>query len=247
MDLLQKHQVTLLHQGPDPYLLDFRLPLHVPELDRMVADWRNAQGEPFPERDIIPHRVGVAAFRSPRAIQCFPASWAQYMLMSKSGVRKQLPIYERFHVLSLACLVRTSDGQLALSYRSRNVSHYPDMWHVSAAGYADLAIAEASRTAFFQFARELEEELNVLSSHIATCRQLGLCQHTVPDSASIEICLFAQVNLTGEQLVERARDAKDSWEGKVYVFPEEKVRQMLEEETFNPAAAATLMIYFNIV
>ena len=242
---LSKYGVRMLDLSSVPYSCGFLNSAPAkPVLDARVAAWRDGDGKPFPESDLIAQRVGFHSLGAGGlSINCYPVSWGQYMLMSKAAERATLPDDEKFHCLSVACLAETSDGHFVLSFRSRkNVSHYKNMWHVSAAGYVDLGLAQASQSIFPQVFRELEEELGVLPSHVQNVRQLGVCEHLVADSASVEVLMFAQVSLAASEVVERSKKAVDSWEGKVSTFPKETVREMLGRETFNPAAAVTLLI-----
>ena len=88
MDLWQKHGVSLVNTSSAPYQLVFDKPIPTPMLDSRVAAWRDEQGRQFPERDLTPHRVGVASVYQMQAniICCFPTTWARYMLMSKNDV-----------------------------------------------------------------------------------------------------------------------------------------------------------------
>lgn len=248
MNLWQKHEVALLDARQSPYRIAFDCEVPTTKLDERIAAWRDSQGKPFPERDLVPHRVGVSHFYEiPRGlINCFPVTWAQYMLMSKGEIREALPREEYFRVLTVNCLVRTSDGQLILASRSKGQSHYGGMLHVSAAGYLDLHMATQSSTPFLQCLVELQEELNVLSCDVRFVKQLGLALQLPRDSAAIEVCYYAEVNLTSRELLERAKTAKDSWEGKIAAFSESEIRKMLETEKFLPTGAATLMLLFGI-
>lgn len=176
MNLWQKHEVALLDANSAPYRLTFDKEVLTPKLHERIAAWRDTQGSPFPARDLVPHRVGVDDFykRELGIIRCFPVTWAQYMLMSKGDVRETLPPEERFHVLTVNCLVRTSDELFVLASRSRGQSHFGGMLHVSAAGYLDLRMARESRTPLMQCFVELQEELNVLPCDIRFIKQLGL-------------------------------------------------------------------------
>ena len=250
MTLWEKHQVMPLDNSSIPYRLEFRSAPKTPELDKRIAAWRDKNGEPFPERDLAPHRVGITGITSTGGISvlnCFGASWAQRMLLSDPKVRGELPENERLHILSMVCVVRTSDDQIPLSFRSEKMVIYPSSWHGSAAGFTDFHPAMESGSPLFQTFLELEEELNVLPSHIRSMRQLGLCQHLATISLSaIEYLVLAEVNLSAAELVERANTAKDSWEGKVHTFSEEKVLEMLKAENFVPSGAAAVMLALGI-
>lgn len=248
MDLWQKHEVNLLDTNSFPYRLVFEEKVGMPHLDKCVAAWRDPHDKLFPESDLVPHRVGVAHFRRSHMglIYCFPVTWAQYMLVSNGDVRETIPPEEHFRVLTVNCLVRTSDEQFALASRSKGLSHFGGMLHVSAAGNIDLHAAVESRTPLVQCFVELQEELNVFPCDIRFIKQLGLAITLPRNSATLEVCHYAEVTLTSQELLERAKTAKDSWEGKVSTFSETETRGMLGTEKFMPTGAATLMLCFGI-
>ncbi|MBI4224898.1 MAG: hypothetical protein HY617_01060 [Candidatus Sungbacteria bacterium] len=256
MNLWQKHEVKLLDASTVPYRLAFDENVPTPTLDARVAAWRDAKGQPFPKRDMLPHRVGISSFYPTRlgsfsesergVICCFPVTWAQYVLMSRGDVREALPLEEHFNVLTVNCLVRTSDDLLVLASRSKGQSHFGGMLHTSAAGYCDLNLAMETRTPLLQCLVELQEELNVLSCDVRFVKQLGLALQLPRDSAAEEVCFYAEVNLSAKEVLARATTAKDSWEGKVGAFSESEVRRMLDTEKFLPTGAATLMLLFGI-
>ncbi|HEY4504494.1 MAG TPA: hypothetical protein VJI73_01850 [Candidatus Paceibacterota bacterium] len=246
-ELWQLHQTEILKSTSVPFIISVTGTHSRPELGKLVADWRDKEGNPFPQADLGPRRMGVAfPLEEDGRLKCFPVSWAEYSLMSKKAIRDSLPESERFHVLAISCLARTHDGQFVLSFRSRKVSHYKNMYHVSAAGYLDLGSAMASQSSFPQLFQELEEELGVAPTAVEFCQQLGLCRHAVPDSAVVEICYFAQLKLTADELLDRAKGAKDGWEGKVTVCSAERALEELKSKPMNPAGAATLMLYFQV-
>lgn len=248
MNLWQKHGVSLLDTDSAPYRLLFGEQILTPILNSRVAAWRDNSGNPFPERDLTPHRVGVAAL--PRGntgvIHCFPTTWARYMLMSKNDVWEMLPVEERFHVLTVNCVIKTGDARFILASRSKGLSHFGGMLHVSAAGYVDLHAATESRTPLVQCFIELQEELNILPCDTLFIKQLGIAVRLPPDNAGIEVCYYTEVSMTAWEVIERAKTARDSWEGKISAFSEIEVRRMLETEKFLPTGAATLMILFGI-
>jgi hypothetical protein len=245
--LAQKYQVGLLHESQIPFSLLFEEHPPTSTLNRFVRDWKDGKGNSFPKNDLEFHRVGVSGYNhGTEHLHCFPVSWAQYVLMSDPIIRQNLPSLEQFRCLTICGIVKTADKKLVLAFRSRTtVSHYKNMWHVSVAGYVDLAPARDEGGATQQFQQELEEELNILPSHIVSMKQLGLCQHLVQSSALIEICFAANVNLSTTELLARSRDAKDSWEGKIHAFPISKVKEMFSlesEEKLNPGGAASLIM-----
>ncbi|MFY9462604.1 MAG: hypothetical protein WAP52_00250 [Candidatus Sungiibacteriota bacterium] len=168
------------------------------------------------------------------------------MLISNGDVRETIPLEEHFRVLTVNCLVKTSDERFALANRSKGLSHFGGMLHVSAAGNIDLHAAAESRSPLVQCFVELQEELNVLPCDIRFIKQLALAITLPRNSATMEVCHYAEVALTSQELLERAKTAKDSWEGKVSTFSETETRKMLETEKFMPTGAATLMLLFGI-
>ncbi|MDP3962614.1 MAG: hypothetical protein Q8Q03_01990 [bacterium] len=245
-EIAKKYQAGLLNASSQPYLLEFVAPPVTPGLDHAVESWRDAGNNPFPANDLISNKVGVFDYDEERnTIACFPISWGQKITMTLPHIRPKLPPNESFYYLSVCGIVRTIDNHLLLSCRSKAVNNYQGMWHASIAGTLDIATAKSSRTVFPQFFQEMEEELQIYPSHIIKVNQLGLCKYLIPNSASFEVCMSAQVSLTAKEVLERAKDAKDSWEGTIHAFTPEEATRMLSlesKERFVPGGAATLIL-----
>jgi len=252
--LAKRHQVGALSVSATPYLLTFGESLAIPTLDLKLKEKKEkanlsveeSGGSTLGFRDFDMTKVGVKSYNpATNEIECFPISWNEYTEMRDPKFRETVPANENFHCLSICGVVKTIDEHMVLSFRSKKVSIYKDMWHVSAAGFVDLETAQIAQTTLFQFFLELEEELGVLPSDIIHVKQLGLCQHLVIDSASVEVCMYAETRLTSAEIIGRAKGAKDSWEGKISTFPIDRLREMvgLESEVkFNPGGAATIIM-----
>jgi hypothetical protein len=241
--LWERHQFRPLVMSTVPFQLVFtKERRRLQALEELINEGYPNTRKPFDEKDLIPARVGLLGSSGEnQRLECFPISWAEYILMSSDQIRGKIQQPERFFCLAVSILLQTSNAMFILSLRSNEVSHYRGMWHVSAAGYVDLERASSSQSLLPQVHVELEEELGVLPSHLTSLEQLGLCQHTVPNSAVIEASFLARTNLSAEEVCEQAKTAKDSWEGKVHIFSQvEMVEKVNSEEPFNPAGAATI-------
>ena len=241
--LLARHGVEILQTSHQSYRLDFLSTPAAPVLENLVATHRDDQGKPFSARDLELNRVAVRKVELlHHGIECYPVSWAQYLILSNEVLRDRVPSEECFRLLSVACLLKTADSRLILSFRSKNVSHYKETWHVSAAGHIDLEGAVKSASPFLQVMRELQEELNVTALQLTGLRQLGLCRECTSEVRPIEVCFLAQSDLTSQELMEGAKNAKDFWEGKVHSFSTREIVDKLQEERFVPSAAATIIL-----
>lgn len=218
------------------------------ELSSAIA--RRHNEKPFPEADLEPRKIGVLRiYPDDReyVLACIPVSWAAYVLAQELG--KTLPSVERFHRLAVCVVVRTKDDQFVLMRRSvSGVENYPDVWHVSAAGYVeaeDCALEDALEAAVW---RELKEETTPTPEDIDKCdmKSLGMCEHLTPGKSIYEVGYVLNAHLTAAEVLERASVAEDTWEGKHHAFSEEGVRQLLAREKFNPAGAAMLMTCLGI-
>jgi hypothetical protein len=243
--LLAKHEVKVLDRRPRHYGLWFGNSPAGAELNAMVASWRDPKNDsPFEDRDMAMNRVGIAGLDRSE-ILCFPSSWGQYIVLSSENNRQKIPEGQCYKTLGLSCLARTRDGKLILSARSKNVSHYAQMPHVSAAGYVDRQRAQMSQSAVPQAFTEIEEELGVFPTEVLYLRQLGVCEHSPADSALWDILYFAELKLPSDEVLKRAENAKDGWEGKMSAHSPEEVRRMLENQKFHPAGAAALFLALN--
>ncbi len=254
-DLWKKHQVELCYAGKHCYLKFNDGTMFTPSLNEAILQWRSSNGEPFTLKDLIPNLVAVPRnlavneYANETSIRCRPVTWAQYRTMCIAD-KERMPQHEQFHVLSVAYLVVASDDFLIPAMRSRTVSHYPNMWHASAAGYLELDIALGGGDKIFNAAlTEIEEEVGLKSNDLRDIGQLGLIRHLAPGSASMEFCGWTLSKLTAAEILERARNAKDSWEGKHSAFTRDQILEMLQsdEHRFNPAGAATLLMYLGIL
>ena len=240
--LWQKHKVAMLAVTPMPITVHIKTAQPSPILDNLVAKWRDEKNMPFPESDLTLRMFGAKSLETIGnviTIHGCPVSWGQYMTMRKYF--SIIPEEEQFLQVAVSCLIETSDQHLILSFRSKNVATHKNMWHVSAAGGAMLSSIQSSRGFLFSIFTEIDEELNLTPIHISSVTQLGLYRHTGEDSANIEVCFLATTKISSKEVLTRAKDAKDTWEGKISTFPRDEVRRMIYTETFNPAGAATII------
>jgi hypothetical protein len=253
--LAQKHQIALLDARQAPYWLAQNGEPVRDKLPRRIAEINVGEKPPFPPSDIARSRVGAKAMNLREAvtdsarIDIFPISWAEYTTMRDPAFRETLTPEERFHCLSIGVNAETSDGKLILTTRSNKVSIYVGMLHVASAGFLDLELIQSTQTAHMQVFRELEEELGVLPSEIFRLEQLGLVQHLVANSATVEICFTAKLGLTAHEVIERSKTAKDSWEGKAGAYSKDEVVQMIgldSDKKFNPSGAGALMMFLGL-
>lgn len=244
--LAKKHQVALLGRTSIPYSLNLRDSPPKGRAREKIQELNAAKPEmpPFQDSDLVCQRVGVKAINhTPEAnIDYFPISWAEYTVTRDWNFRAGLLAEEQFHCLSVCGVVLTSDRQLIMSLRSEDVSIYRGHLHVSAAGFVDLDEAQSAPNVQFQFFKELEEELGLLPSSLRVY-QLGLCEHLAENSASVEVCMFAETSHTAKEVLATAVGAVDNWEGKVSAYPIAQVVEMLHgDQKFNPGGVATLIL-----
>lgn len=88
--------------------------------------------------------------------------------------------------------------------------------------------------------------MNLEREEVEELEILGLCEATEPESANYDVCYLARVKLSSDEVLERAKGAKDSWEGKQVAVTQEEAIRLLETEKWDPAGAATLMTYFGM-
>ncbi|MDO8518274.1 MAG: hypothetical protein Q7S26_03230 [bacterium] len=234
----------LVDRNSGLYQLAFRVSTATPVLDSYIAKGDPKSGKPFENRDMVPNRVGFIKVEG-GVIDCMPMTWAQHVWTNPDEVRNALPADEQLHVISMSVLIETGDGMFPLSLRSKNVTLYPEHWHMSAAGYVDLSKARPSCSLLHTVFAEIEEEINLLASDITFVQQLGLCKHTRSDSAVIESCFYAKTNLGSDDVLSRVQNAKDTYEGNIHMFSGTRVREMLETEPFVPSALATALLTFD--
>lgn len=243
LDYWKKHTVAIVNVSGKAYSLDFITAPGTPVLDQYVHAWRDEKGKPFPPGDLKKKRVAAHTYNVEKnSIECFPVSWGQYALLTDPKIRQFIPEKERFKILAMACVIRTIDQKIVFSFRSQNVSHYKNMWHVSVGGVIDLKSARKYKSVIPQFFQELKEELGIEPKEVISYRQLGFCEYLPPNDTSKEVCLTANVTLTSGEVEKRARLASDNWEGKVITLPEREVRKLIKHETFTPGGAATVIL-----
>lgn len=249
MDLWQKHQTRMAYVGD----LSFREPvsaLLTPVLEPQIIEWAKGQEEnKYLVKDLLPRKVGVTGTKSflhYTEVQCVAVSWAQYQLMVRSEIRESLPEAELFKALAVSCLVLTLDGKLILARRSGEVSQWKNMYHVAAAGYVDLASFLETGSPEAHVFIELKEEVNLDREDVSGLRVLGMCEAVEPESANYDVCYLALTNLLSGDVIEKAKSAKDNWEGKQLAVTREEAVQLLQTEKWDPAGAATLMTYFGL-
>lgn len=247
MDLWQKHKVDHFYRGRSELIWASDAGRYfMPHLQEHVIQWAAGElqaGEPKNTvADLVPQRVGVLEVKND-SLLCVPVSWAQYVQVSKPEIREKLPEDERFHVLCSSCLLKTGDGKLLLSFRSRKVSHYAGVWHISAAGYTDLEGFLQTGNLLKHVQDELEQELNLKPSQYQEPQLLGFVQHSAANVCAIEGCFLTHTSLSSEEVIETAKEARDNWEGKLHVFHESQVRAMLEgdEDYFHAGGAGVLL------
>ncbi|MBI2121740.1 MAG: hypothetical protein HYT98_01325 [Candidatus Sungbacteria bacterium] len=249
MDLLERQKVRILDKCSTNYSLHFnpRGGLLTPTLDKYIIEWRDKKGKPFLLQHVIPQMVGVLSYSldSPPShrcvISCAAVSWAQYSMLNKSGIWEATPQAEHFYTLGADCLLQTSDDLFILTFRSELVSHCPNMWAVSSAGYVDLAEALRAKSAMPVILREIKEELGLEPSDICDLKEVALCEHTTGLAVRV-ICFSGKTNLTSREVLKRAENAEDAWEGKHGFFTADELRCMLEQKEFVPSGAATIAV-----
>ena len=243
-DLWKKHRVRKI---TDRDVQVMCLPeLNSETLNGMIEQ-RNTV-KPFPTADLERHKVGVLhAYPGVRShiLACCPLSWAMYVLgQERTG---ELSRAESFHRLAVSVMVTTVDRLYVLAKRSAvGVENYPNVWHVSAAGYVDcrdLSSGDALRSAAW---RELSEEMTLTASDTSTLELLGMCEHLTPGKSIYEVCFRTCTHLSASHVLQRAADASDAWEGKHHAYSATEVTDLLRREKFNPAGAATLMMSLGI-
>ncbi len=253
--LAKKHQIALLDERSAPYWLAQRGEPDRDKLPHRIKEINVGDKPPFPPGDIERKRVGVKAVNLKESqidsarINIFPISWAEYTTMRDPAFRETLASEERFHCLSVCVAAKSSDGKIIMSNRSKKVSIYQGYLHVAAAGFLDLEMAQTTQSVYCQIMKELEEELGVLPTEIVRLKQLGLVEHLVPDSASVEIAMYADLALTAEEVLKRSKTAKDSWEGKAAAYTLDELVKMLGPESdqkFNPSGAGSLILAFGL-
>lgn len=254
---LGKHGVELFHRGPfsvtlTPPLLDAPRP----KLKAAAQLWLTEQQQPR-ESDLQPNRVGV--FRpSYSAGMCTllasPASWAEFQVLRDPKRRAMIPIAERFWILAVTCLVVSSDDYFILGFRSRQVSTSANLWSVTAAGYvdADRLAADGSQDGpndlCSSILSELEEEAGLgLADLTALPETLGLCIHPPREHVWLEGAFLARSILYAEEILSRARNAKDSWENKHSALTREDATQLVETTPMHPPAAVNLGLALNLL
>jgi len=243
MDRLEHLEIDLLDISSVPYRLSFRSTPSTPTLDKYVNRGDPKSGKPFASGDLKPARVGFVRINNSE-IDCVPMTWAQHLWTNLDEVRSGLPEDEQLHVLVASVLVETADSMFPLALRSKNVTTYPEHWHVSAAGYVDLAMAQRSRSLLHTIFTELEEEINVSARHVLFAEQLGLFRQTRPNTAIVEASFHAKSRLGSDEILSRAQSAIDTYEGKIHLFSRDSILRMLETEPFVPTAKATALLTF---
>jgi hypothetical protein len=216
-----------------------------PELDALVARGDPETGALFEPRDLAFRRVALIR-RNGAELICAPMRWAEHIVTSVDALRQSLPQEQRLKVLSLGVLLETRDGKYALSQRSQEVASFKGHWHLSAAGYVDLEKAARSTTLLHSVFAELHEEVNVSAADVMFVEQLGLGIHTGANRATHEVAFRAGTKLTSDELLAAATEARDSYEGKVHVFSGDEIIKMFDTELFNPMAAASIRLAFEM-
>jgi hypothetical protein len=241
-EILSKQKAQILDTNNRLYTFQFKKPPVRPVLDQLVLEYRDSKGQPFPQRDLEFHHVGFSNLDPITGlIDCYPISWAQISLISSEEWKSRIPKEELFNPMTVCCLVKTDDQKFILTFRSKKVSTYQSMWHVSAAGRLDLDVAQRTLSPEAQVYQEIEEELNILPDQVENMKQLGLSLYLTVTS-SVEICFQATTKLSSGEVLKRAKSAKDSWEGKITAASLDEVRRLVSEETFTPGGAATIVL-----
>lgn len=243
MGLYDNPDFDVINRSSVPYRLNFNEVSSTPVLDTYIARGDPKSGKPFAPRDLHPARVGYIAYHD-YDIDCLPMTWAQHVWTNLDEVRAALPQDERLHAMSVSVLLETVDGMFPLAMRSKQVELYPEHWHVSAAGYVDLLKAQRSGSLLHSVFAEIHEEINVSPGDITHMEQLGLCRPTRANQALVEACFYARTSLTGDKVLSLAQSARDTYEGKVHLFPKEIISNMLAAEPFVPNALATILLAF---
>lgn len=250
MDLWEKHQTRMAFVGGNFRFREPQIALLTPALEAHIIEWAKGQeGNKYLVKDLLPRRVGVTEVKHSRwstGVKCAAVSWAQYQLMLKPDIRASLPEAELFKALAVSCLVLTADSKLILARRSQDVSQWQNMYHVAAAGYVDLVSFLETGSPESHVFTELKEEVNLDREDVNELRILGMCEATESESANYDICYLARTWVDCGDVLERAKSAKDRWEGKQLAVNREEAVQLLQTEKWDPAGAATLMTYLGM-
>lgn len=204
-------------------------------------------------RDLLPQKVGVVRMM-PSPSSCFqiivrPASWAEGVVCRRKNVEGQTHEPERIKMLAVTGLVHTADHRYVLGRRSLKggVSSTAGAWHVTAAGYCDLApfMLGGIWTCLEQ---ELLEEANLRRSQdVSRTTTLGFSDHHQPESGHVEASILLETELVADEVIKRGADAKDRHERDEYrAFTRGEALELLRRDKFNPAGAATLMMALGV-
>lgn len=226
---------------------------YLPNLNKASLDWFMTNlptvGDDYSKKmgrlakDLLPNRIGAL---QNNLTLCVPVNWASVMQMIKQEKRERIPKSERFKVLAVICLVRTSDDKLILIKRSEKVTQYPGFYHVSAAGYVDTDVVGENELwdgIVTNAHKELKEEVNLDDIHLKYFGFVGAFEITDTDSANIDLAFFAETRLQAEEVLVLAATAEDSWEGKHHAIPIDEAAGLLETPTFVPSAAGCIAKY----
>lgn len=200
----------------------------------------------FAAGDLLPNKVGALGGD---LTQCVPVSWAALMQMVDTKKREAIPKNERFFALAAVILIETRDKKFPLSFRSEEVALYPSCYHVTAAGTFDIntAMENGLLGGLVETAhKEAKEEVNLDDVLLYDFEPVGTFMSTEPDSATIDIAFSARVDLTGKEVLELAREAKDGWEGSHRLFTADEVVGLLKKPVLVPSAAGTLATYLGL-
>ncbi len=106
----------------------------------------------------------------------------------------------------------TSDGYVLAARRSARVFAYPHHYDARPSGHPHPP--DSLREAVL---KELHEETGVTRNEVEDTRVLGIIENT--ELAKPEAVYAIRVALTGEDVLARAADAEDAWEGDVMIVP----------------------------
>lgn len=221
--------------------------LLTPILDSFILKWRDQKRQPFEVRDVVPQRVGVIGWNetvNEIILCCSAISWAQYILIRDFRIRQQLPHKELFHRLGTSLLIRSLDGKYILSKRQLKTPIWPRAWHISVGGQADLGLALETGRVDGQIYKELLEELGLEENQVGSISELGLFKYNDETDSVMALCFFADSNISSQEILAAARQAKDSHEGRIFAFDRDEIMRLLESESFVPEAAGALLVHF---
>ncbi len=251
-----RFQVRILNEGSREYQVHFLYGDNVvktPTLDARIRAWQDTHGNPFPPADLAPKRVGIYShgkktFRPDvYVLNCTSLNWAQVALMDEGAIKESLPAREQIPVVGVGCTIYTKDEKIIITRRAgpKKVKQCPNMWHV-VGGYADLESAVATQSLLPTVYNELGGEAGIHKEDVSMLIPIGAYESTMPGVPGVHVGFFARVLLTADEVLMRAKEAKDAYEGKFFAYAPEELRALLSRtDDVVPTAGATLIRILN--